>query len=91
MIPREHGGMMPECGTKADGLYQDEGGRCDRYFRCQGVKYIGTVKCAVGEVFDGTKGGCVPQEKACGPCAEKLLSHFPKKNMNMGDVTNPQD
>ncbi|XP_052779092.1 uncharacterized protein LOC128216538 [Mya arenaria] len=68
MIPREHGGMMPECGTKVDGFHQDEFGRCDRYVRCQGGKYIGTVKCAVGEVFDGSKGGCVPQEKACGPC-----------------------
>ncbi|XP_052781097.1 uncharacterized protein LOC128217766 [Mya arenaria] len=68
MIPREHGGMMPECGTKVNGLYQDDFGRCDQYFSCQGGKYIGTVKCAVGEVFDGTKGGCVPQEKACRPC-----------------------
>ncbi|WAR27099.1 hypothetical protein MAR_012803 [Mya arenaria] len=50
MIPREHGGMMPECGTKVDGFYQDEFGRCDRYVRCQGGKYIGTVKCAIGEL-----------------------------------------
>ncbi|WAR27151.1 hypothetical protein MAR_012855, partial [Mya arenaria] len=70
MIPREHGGMMPECGTKVDGFYQDESGRCDRYVRFQGGKYIGTVKCAVGEVFDGTNEGCVPQEKACGPCGK---------------------
>ncbi|WAR27124.1 hypothetical protein MAR_012828 [Mya arenaria] len=74
MIPREHGGMMPECGTKVDGFYQDEFGRCDRYVRCQGGKYIGTVKCAVGEVFDGTKEGCVPQEKACGHCGR--LDHW---------------
>ncbi|XP_052778857.1 uncharacterized protein LOC128216337 [Mya arenaria] len=70
MIPREQGGMMPECGTKVDGFYQDEFERCDRYVRCQGGKYIGTVKCAVGEVFDGSKGGCVPKEKACGPCGK---------------------
>ncbi|XP_052779411.1 uncharacterized protein LOC128216788 [Mya arenaria] len=68
MIPREHGGMMPECGTKVDGLYQDDFGRCDRYFSCQGGKYIEMVKCAAGEVFDSTKGGCIPQEKACGTC-----------------------
>ncbi|WAR27176.1 hypothetical protein MAR_012880 [Mya arenaria] len=68
MIPREHGGMMPECGKKVDGFYLDDFGRCDRYVHCQGRKYIGTIKCAVGEVFDAMKGGCVPKEKACGPC-----------------------
>ncbi|XP_052778891.1 uncharacterized protein LOC128216371 [Mya arenaria] len=70
MIPREHGGMMPECGTKVDGFYLDDFGRCDRYVHCQGRKYIGTIKCAVGEAFDDTKGGCVPEEKACGPCGK---------------------
>ncbi|WAR27146.1 hypothetical protein MAR_012850, partial [Mya arenaria] len=70
MIPREHGGMMPECGTKVDGFYLDDFGRCDRYVHCQGGNYIGTIKCAVGEVFDNTKGGCVPEEKACGPCGK---------------------
>ncbi|XP_052778858.1 uncharacterized protein LOC128216338 [Mya arenaria] len=70
MIPREHGGIMPECGTKVDGFYLDDFGRCDRYIHCQGRKYIGTIKCAVGEVFDDTKGGCVPEEKACGPCGK---------------------
>ncbi|XP_052781428.1 uncharacterized protein LOC128217983 [Mya arenaria] len=70
MIPREHGGMMPECGTKVDGFYLDDFGRCDRYVHCQRGKYIGTIKCAVGEVFDDTRGGCVPEEKACGPCGK---------------------
>ncbi|WAR27183.1 hypothetical protein MAR_012887 [Mya arenaria] len=74
MIPREHGGMMPECGTKVDGFYLDDFGRCDRYVHCQGGKYIGTIKCAVGEAFDDTKGGCVPEEKACGPCG--TLDHW---------------
>ncbi|XP_052778854.1 uncharacterized protein LOC128216333 [Mya arenaria] len=70
MIPREHGGMMPECGTKVDGFYLDDFGRCDRYVHCQGGKYIGTIKCAVGEAFDDSRGGCVPEEKACGPCGK---------------------
>ncbi|WAR27169.1 hypothetical protein MAR_012873 [Mya arenaria] len=74
MIPREHGGMMPECGTNVDGFYLDDFGRCDRYVHCQGGKYIGTIKCAVGEVFDDTRGGCVPEEKACGPCGK--LDHW---------------
>ncbi|WAR27118.1 hypothetical protein MAR_012822 [Mya arenaria] len=74
MIPREHGGMMPECGTKVDGFYLDDFGRCDRYVHCQRGKYIGTIKCAVGEVFDDTRGGCVPEEKACGPCGK--LDHW---------------
>ncbi|WAR27184.1 hypothetical protein MAR_012888 [Mya arenaria] len=74
MIPREHGGMMPECGTKVDGFYLDDFGRCDRYVHCQGGKYIGTIKCAVGEAFDDSRGGCVPEEKACGPCGK--LEHW---------------
>ncbi|WAR27180.1 hypothetical protein MAR_012884 [Mya arenaria] len=59
MIPRAHGGIMPECGTKVDGFYLDDFGRCDRYVHCQGGKYIGTIKCAVGEAFDVHKQICV--------------------------------
>ncbi|KAH3820314.1 hypothetical protein DPMN_122060 [Dreissena polymorpha] len=67
MIPRDHGGMMPECETKLDGLYPDVSGRCDRYVHCKGGKYAGTVKCAVGEVFDFTRAACMPEHQACGP------------------------
>ncbi|WAR27171.1 hypothetical protein MAR_012875, partial [Mya arenaria] len=69
MIPREHGGLMPECGTKVNGGFLDVFGRCDRYAYCQGGKYIGTIKCDVGEVFDELKGGCVPERNACGVCS----------------------
>lgn len=67
-IPREHGGMMPNCEGKADGFYLDEFGRCNMYVACKGGKFLNTVTCATGEVFDALKLACKPKKEACGPC-----------------------
>ncbi|XP_052761462.1 uncharacterized protein LOC128204137 [Mya arenaria] len=69
MIPQEHGGIMPDCSTREDGFYLDAFGQCDRYARCLEGKYVGAVKCAIGEVFDDMKGACAPKDKACGYCS----------------------
>lgn len=70
-IPREHGGMMPDCSNLADGFYLDDFGRCDRYTVCKGGQFLNYVKCMTGESFDAFKQVCVPTEKACGPCGKR--------------------
>lgn len=70
-IPQEHGGMMPDCSDKPDGFYLDDFGRCDQYNYCKGGKFVNSVKCKDGEVFDSTYGDCIQAEKACGPCGKR--------------------
>lgn len=71
LIPREHGGMLPECLAKADGEHLDDFGRCDRYHICENGQYVNTVKCSKEDLFDALYGECKPADKACGPCGNR--------------------
>ena len=70
MIPQEHGGMMPDCSNKRDGLYPDDFGRCDQYVKCESGRYVNKFKCPFGEVFDTLHSQCVEEQKACGLCGQ---------------------
>lgn len=70
-IPRDHGGMMPDCTNLIDGFYLDEFGRCDRYTVCKDGKYLNQVMCGPGETFDASLDVCMPAEKTCGPCGNR--------------------
>lgn len=70
-IPRDHGGMMPDCTNLIDGFYLDEFGRCDRYTVCKDGKYVNHVMCGPGETFDASLDVCMPAEKTCGPCGNR--------------------
>ena len=70
-IPREYGGLMPDCAGQSDGNYLDDFGRCDHYTICLDGKFIDSVKCMKGKTFDQLFQKCIPAEKTCGPCGSR--------------------
>jgi len=71
MIPKEHGGMMPDCRGKPDGFYPDDFGRCTQYTACKGGEFLNYVKCMGGEVYDALMEVCMEPELACGACGQR--------------------
>ena len=63
-VPKEMGGLMPTCEGKMDGSYQDDQGRCDRYFRCMEGKPE-VLKCPDGANFDPDLHECSTKAKKC--------------------------
>ncbi|KAK3101438.1 hypothetical protein FSP39_003609 [Pinctada imbricata] len=73
-VPKEMGGLLPDCEGKMEGSYKDEQGRCDRYFACNGGK-PSVMKCPEGSSFDLEARECVE-----GELVDKACSSFPCKN-----------
>ncbi|KAK3604442.1 hypothetical protein CHS0354_031745 [Potamilus streckersoni] len=71
-VPRQYGGLMPDCVGRVDGLYPDDNDTCHRYFMCRKGKFVFSDQCVVGEVFEPHNGVCIPSEDLCGPCGSKV-------------------
>lgn len=69
-VPKEKGGLKPNCLFHNDGLHADEQGRCSVYFECKNERFIGYFECNQGFVFDPITRNCVFPHMAPPPCGE---------------------
>ncbi|XP_029643690.1 uncharacterized protein LOC115218061 [Octopus sinensis] len=68
MVPKEYGGLRPDCKIRANGLYADEMGRCNFYFQCDNAKFQGFHKCNYGFTFNPILKICQSPDQVPAPC-----------------------
>ncbi|XP_041375059.1 uncharacterized protein LOC121387889 [Gigantopelta aegis] len=67
-VPKERGGMRPDCSFREDGYYPDEQGRCGIFFECRDRVFLSYDECPAGMVFDPLTLRCQPIDMAAPPC-----------------------
>ena len=69
-VPKENGGLRPDCSFRRDGFYADEQGRCSIYFECKSYIFVDYFKCAPTLVFDPIIRNCTSSKMSARPCGE---------------------
>ncbi|KAL8589097.1 hypothetical protein ACOMHN_017260 [Nucella lapillus] len=69
-VPKENGGLRPECGYRQDGFYPDEQGRCGIFFECQTGNFVRYDECPLGTVFDPLTVRCQRLQVSTPPCGD---------------------
>ncbi|ESO88820.1 hypothetical protein LOTGIDRAFT_234405 [Lottia gigantea] len=73
-IPQSRGGLAPAC--VQNGLFPDQGGRCDIFIRCENGVVAEVVKCPSNFVFDPDTQNCRSDTEFCGTCG-RLCKDLP--------------
>ncbi|KAK6180028.1 hypothetical protein SNE40_012249 [Patella caerulea] len=71
-VPKQYGGLRPECYFRPDGYYPDEQSRCGMFFECKDQAFVGYDKCPSGLVFDPLTLKCESAENSIPPCGSGM-------------------
>ncbi|XP_076465470.1 uncharacterized protein LOC143297167 [Babylonia areolata] len=69
-VPKENGGLRPDCAFRQDGFYPDEQGRCGIFFQCHNGTFQRYDECPLGTVFDPLTVRCQRLQVSTPPCGD---------------------